>query len=568
MKGEERVAVALAAICALLLAALWLTGAASAAIFGPGWTPPPAAELPGIAAHLLAHPGRPAAAWPPDMRRAIPDPVPFYLTAAMVCAVLAGAVTIALRAARELGVSGALDGRRRERAPASRWAAPRDLGGLRVSAPAPGRLTLGRSGRRLLAAEERGSVIAIAPTGAHKTTGLAIPALLEWQGPVLATSVKSDLVRDTLARRRGLGEVMVFDPAQVTGLPSARSTPLWGARTWRGAMRLSHWLTAAARVGSSGMQDADFWFQAAEKLISPLLLAAATGELTMSEIVRWLDEGPEASEEEVLGLLRGAECADAERAYMATQNREERQRSSIYTTAEMTLAAYADPRVAEESAAADYSPTALLDGRANTLYLCAPQHEQERLRTIFSTIIQELLAVVYETVATTGRPLNPPLLLLLDEAANIAPIPNLDEIASTAGGQGVQLLSVFQDISQISARYQRRAATIVNNHRAKVFGSGISDPETLDYVARIVGAGEFEQRSRTDGERGRASTTEGETYRDLLPPALLRSALPGNAILLYGHLPPARIRLRPWFHEASLRSMRDQGAGDRQVRQS
>jgi type IV secretion system protein VirD4 len=37
-------------------------------------------------------------------------------------------------------------------------------------------------------------VIVIAPTQSHKTTGLAIPALLEWEGPVLATSVKTDLV--------------------------------------------------------------------------------------------------------------------------------------------------------------------------------------------------------------------------------------------------------------------------------------------------------------------------------------------------------------------------------------
>jgi type IV secretion system protein VirD4 len=568
MKGEEQVAATLAAACALLLFALWATGAASAAIFGPGWTPTPAGQLPTIAAQLAAHPGRPAAAWPPDLRRAIPDPAAFYVTGAMVCAVLAGMVAIGLRAAAELGLVEAIGGKRRERAPSSSWASVRDLRALRISGPVPGRLTIGRVGRRLLAAEERASVIAIAPTGGHKTTGLAIPALLEWQGPVLATSVKSDLLRDTLARRRSLGEVMVFDPAQVTGVPSARSTPLWGAGTWRGAMRISHWLTAAARIGSSGMQDADFWFQAAEKLISPLLFAAATGELTMDRIVRWVDDGPEASEEEVLGLLKGAGVEEAERAYLATQNRDERQRSSIYTTAEMTLGAYADPRVAEETAAADYSPTALLDGRANTLYLCAPQHEQERLRTVFSTIIQELLAVVYESVAATGRPLDPPLLLLLDEAANIAPIPNLDEIASTAGGQGVQLLSVFQDVAQIGARYQRRAPTIVNNHRAKLFGSGISDPETLDYVSRIVGAGEFEHRSRTAGEQGRSTTTEGETYRDLVPPGLLRGADPGSAILVYGHLPPARIRLRPWFHEASLRKMRDEGAGGRQVRQS
>jgi hypothetical protein len=59
---------------------------------------------------------------------------------------------------------------------------------------------------------------------------------------------------------------------------SARSvTPLWGAGTWRGAMRVAHWLGGAARTGSAaGLQDADFWFAAAEKLLAPLLFAAAS----------------------------------------------------------------------------------------------------------------------------------------------------------------------------------------------------------------------------------------------------------------------------------------------------
>ena len=170
-------------------------------------------------------------------------------------------------------------------------------------------------------------------------------------------------------------------------------------------------------------------------------------------------------------------------------------------------------------------------------------------------IVQELLAVVYETAAATGRPIDPPLLLLLDEAANIAPIPNLDEIASSGAGQGVQLLSVFQDMAQVSSRYGRRASTIVNNHRAKLFGTGISDPETLSYVSRVLGAGEFEQRSRSTGEQGRRSLTEGDTYRDLAPANLVREREPGSGLLVYGHLPPAKIRLRPWFEEKALREL-------------
>ena len=87
---------------------------------------------------------------------------------------------------------------------------------MAVKKAQPGRLTLGRSGGRLLAAEPRQSVIVFAPTQSMKTTGLAVPALLEWQGPAIAVSIKSDLLGDTLARRQELGEVFVYDPTAAT----------------------------------------------------------------------------------------------------------------------------------------------------------------------------------------------------------------------------------------------------------------------------------------------------------------------------------------------------------------
>jgi type IV secretory pathway TraG/TraD family ATPase VirD4 len=111
----------------------------------------------------------------------------------------------------------------------------------------------------------------------------------------------------------------------------------------------------------------------------------------MAAVVVWLDEGPEAAEAKVGELLERAGEPAAERAFMATQNREERQRSSVYTTAETILAAFADPRVAAETSGADYEPERQLAG-ANTLYLVSPAREQKRLRTIFSTLMRRLQA--------------------------------------------------------------------------------------------------------------------------------------------------------------------------------
>ena len=77
-----------------------------------------------------------------------------------------------------------------------------------------------------MAAERAQSVIVFGPTQSHKTSGFAVPALLEWEGPVVAASVKTDLIDHTIGHRRSCGEVQCFDPSGSTGLPSATWSPL------------------------------------------------------------------------------------------------------------------------------------------------------------------------------------------------------------------------------------------------------------------------------------------------------------------------------------------------------
>lgn len=454
-------------------------------------------------------------------------------------------------------------GARNRRVQGARWASRRDLRHLRVKEPEPGRLTLGRHGRRLLAAEDRASVVVFGPsTVSLKTTGFAIPSVLEWDGPVVATSVKSDLLFRTIERRRVLGKTMIFDPTGVTGIETVKATPLSGCRSWRGAMLVAHRLAGSTRsAGSGGLEDADFWYAAAEKLLSPLLFAAASSGGGMADVIRWLNDGADAEQEVTERLGAAPEPRDALSAWRANWNREERQRSSIYTTAETILGAFADPRVLEATSAADYTPAALLDGRANTLFLCASDYEQERLRALFAAMISELVAVVSDCSAQTGQPIDPPLLIVLDEAANIAALPELDGLASTGAGKGIQLVTVFQDLAQVQARYGKRAQTIVNNHRAKVFASGIGDPDTLDYISQVVGEGEFRQRSETASAKGRKSSTEATTYRELVPANVVRGGRPGSALLVYGHLPPARLSLRPWFADRDLSGLVEGGRG-------
>ena len=170
-------------------------------------------------------------------------------------------------------------------------------------------------------------------------------------------------------------------------------------------------------------------------------------------------------------------------------------------------------------------------------------------------MLEEIISCVYETASANGGTLDPPLLFVGDELANIAPLRRLPELASTGGGQGIQLISIFQDLAQVRERWGEGWRTVANNHRAKLFGGGAGDPQTLEYVSQLTGDAEYRQLSSTSAEEGRNSSTDAPTYRPLAPASVVREAGPREAILVYGNAPPARVRLRAWYADRGLRGL-------------
>ncbi len=442
----------------------------------------------------------------------------------------------------------------------ARWATRRDLrplrgtdDGTRLAIGSP----IGPAGRRagsILHAERTQSVAVIGPTQSGKTTGLAIPAILSWRGPVVACSVKTDLVRDTWRWRDARGRIWCFDPSSVTGLAANHWSPIRAAHTWSGARRVAADLTEVTRAGTT-TADGEFWYATAAKLLAPLLFAASSGNKTMADVVRWVDTQEVG---EVIELLDAAGVSAALEAARASWQRDDRQRSAVYTTAETVLEPFADvPGHLDPDAAID--PVALLDGE-HTLYLCAPAHDQRRLRGLFVAVVKDVLESAFAASARAGRPLDPPLLVVLDEAANIAPLAELDGLAATCAGHGVQLVTVWQDLAQMTARYGARAATVLNNHRGRLFLSGIADPATLDHASHLVGDEEVLTPTVTRDQAGGRSTATARQRRPLLPPHALRQFAPGTGVLVYGTLPPARVALRPWWSDPELAARARPGA--------
>ena len=256
------------------------------------------------------------------------------------------------------------------------------------------------------------------------------------------------------------------------------------------------------------MSDGDFWYATATKMLAPLLFAAAFGGRGMSDVVRWVDTHEEA---EVIDLLVAAGVPEAVRC-RPVHVREggpsakfDLHHGRDHPRAVRRGVGGSSPTAANPD---EVDPRVLVEG-ANTLYLCAPAHDQRRLTPLFASVIRQVVEHVYDQVTRTRHPLDPPLLVVLDEAANIAPLSDLDALASTAAGHGIQLVTIWHDLAQINARYGTRAATVANNHRAKLFLSGISDPSTLDYASHLIGE---EEVHVIDADRRRPEWPEHDPH--------------------------------------------------------
>jgi type IV secretion system protein VirD4 len=563
--GDQLLAVGLGA-AAGAGALVWATGQAAGLAFGHTWLELSPADVAHVLWQLPQHWSDPALAWPADVREPLPGAAGMYATFTGVIGGLSGGTATVLRHLPGRAAGHRPGDSRSAKHAGAVWASGRELRLLNVHDPEPGRVILGRTPGvfgRLLAAEDCHSVLVFGPTGSYKTSALVIPAVLEWSGPLVATSVKPDLLRATLAHRARRGQVLVIDPLGASGVTAARWSPLAACSTWAGAQQMAVMLANAIEQTPTEEQRPEhrFWKTMGTKFLAPMLFAAAVKGLDMAEVLHWLDS---REDQEVKTILEATGVPAAVDAWESSQYRTDRAVDSLYATAEEVLAVYGNERVSASTGGHDLDLERFLGGD-NTIYLYAPAHQQRLLRPLFEAITQQVVAAAQEQAAQSpDGMLSPRLGLFLDEAGNCAALSDLDVLATTARGQGIQLVTVWHDKSQLEARYGPKASTILNNHRAKLFLSGLADLSALELGARLIGDQALTERNRSMGSDGRHSLNESTQYRPLLPVEDLRRLRPGEGVLLYGHLRPTPIQLRPFYQPRE--QARRQRAEDRTAR--
>jgi hypothetical protein len=138
---------------------------------------------------------------------------------------------------------------------------------------------------------------------------------------------------------------------------------------------------------------------------------------------------------------------------------------------------------------AGFDPNKFLD-QNGTLCIVTPNAESERFAPYFTALLSAVIRDAEARAADFGGPLEPRLLLALDETGNVFRYSRLPHLLTTARGNGIQLLLIYHDLAQVEHLYGGRevARTVVSNARMRILLPGVGDLETLRYWERANGA--------------------------------------------------------------------------------
>ncbi|MGH9067545.1 MAG: type IV secretory system conjugative DNA transfer family protein [Acidimicrobiales bacterium] len=450
-------------------------------------------------------------------------------------------------------------------------AARKELARLRVRSEPGDRLVLGRAGHALVAAERHRHTLVLAPSRAGKGRGVMIPAVLGWSGPVAHTSSKPDALWDAehrmgaLAHRERLGEVAIFDPAGTSGHPCVPWSPLGRAVTWQGALRTSRSLiTAAGRGGASrsrGDGNSSFFSARSESVLAVYLRAAAESERDMGWVLGLVRKGlrPEVGKE-LRAILESAE-PEAREAVEAVASGGKNSSQDVMSTVLTLLRPWEDPAVCAATAVPEWDPAELLEageGKANSLFVVYGP-DANRLSALYATLLDEVVSAAQRRYHAAGRPLDPPLLLALDEVAQ-APLDGLQRLPAEGGGEGIVIATAWQSYGQIGSTYGTEATSTILANSAAPIVFPTDDPESGEYVSKLLGSVEITQTSTSKPKRGEESTTTSLGSRTAVDPGALRTM--ADPLLLYTGIKPIPIKMRNYDQDRHLKARATLGRTD------
>ncbi|MBN1172918.1 MAG: type IV secretory system conjugative DNA transfer family protein [Micromonosporaceae bacterium] len=413
---------------------------------------------------------------------------------------------------------------------------------------------------RLYASHEDSFAVIGAPRS-YKTSAILMDAIRTAPGPVVAASTKGELLAVTYLARSRVGQVHVFDPADVVGWPARlRWSPVTGCEDPEVAMSRAEGV-AAAIPKDQNTTNSQFFEDQARDVLRCLLHAAALTGATLREVIGWAHrlDSPTLPAREILRTHPGAAVGWSIELESLTSGDLDGPVDSTKKTLARLLAAFASPKVLESCSPAEgeaFDIERFVRSR-DTIYVMSG--EGSTVAPLVTAFVSEVVRVARResqrgviradsAERTIVRRLDPALRCVIDEVANVCPLPGLPELMSESGGRGITVWIGSHGLGQARKRWTADGAQeVFGSATAKLVMGGTSEADFLENMSRLAGEIEVMTTSTTMTRSGESSSTAGYRDRRIIRLHEIRELPPATALVMYRQAPPVVATFQPYW---------------------
>ena len=391
--------------------------------------------------------------------------------------------------------------------------------------------------------------------GRGKTSGIVIRHMIEAPGAAIMTSNKVDGVRETLAGRRDRGRAFIFDPNQIYRrgtTPDFVFNPLDYIETAADAKELAAIFEASTKKASDKAGDAQF-DTAGRDMLAYFFLAAKLDGQPLSQVFSWIAR---AQGDEVRDILDRHGKTGPATTIAGILEWPERTKGSAYATAQRMASALADDELlawTSTTGVRRFDPAEFITSN-DTLVLLSKDGEGSG-GAILTALVRAICKTAQRAAETNGGRLDVPLVIELDECANIVRWPELPSVYSYYGSMGIIVNAYFQSRAQgIDAFGREGWGTLWDAASNRVFGGGVLDDEFLKSIAMLIGEHDEITYGSSTGRDGHLSTSTNTRKVNTMDVAALAALPEWRAIVFNSKSRPVMVQTVPWFKDKALTS--------------
>lgn len=403
-------------------------------------------------------------------------------------------------------------------------------------------------------------LMVIAPPGIGKTFRLVSRACMDAPGALMVTSTRDDILPVLVKSRAAVGRVLLFDPLGLVYDPDPSVVRV----RWDLVKGCQDSVVARSRAtrlvpeadNHTDPNDHRFFVTQARDAIAALLQAAALDGRDLTDFLEWC-VAVDRTDAPVRVLRNHKVDPITVGIFDVIRNAPENTLKNVAQTITNAIAPLAVPQVRASVSMMDRAdgPTATLDlgefvaGR-DTLLVVADENNPTDVGGVTTMLVGEVFEAAKDRARRQPtKRLAPPLRAVLDEVANICPLPKLPALLSDTRGYGVQIFFALQAEGQMLDTWGTNGARRLWDGSDLLVLGGLKDDDTLQAICRMLG--QVDVRESSTQIRGGMDLMPSSSHqlgeRSMIRPNEIRELPKGRGLLVSGTNKPALVDLPGWI---------------------